>query len=149
MLFSEVLSHWRQNLLAKDFLAACILASWNLSTIVLTSPNRPEGTSGASSRKTLSFSLISDRVFLLDAPLVPSNLFDDAVGTIVDRFEEAKKQAAAFYPQMPLCGHHGCQRQPISLLGGKEGQICSPTKLVDVVCLHLLALIKLFCRSLL
>ncbi len=40
-----------------------LLASWNLSTTVLTaSPNRPEGKIGASSRKTLSLSLIWDKV---------------------------------------------------------------------------------------
>lgn len=39
-------------------------------------------------------------------------------------------------PQMPLCGHHGCHRQPDDsggLLGGTEGQICGLTQLFDVV----------------
>ncbi len=37
-----------------------------------------------------------DRFFLLDIPLVPSGLFDDAVSFVVKRFQEGKKQAAAF-----------------------------------------------------
>lgn len=36
-----------------------------------------------------------DMVFLMDA-LVPSGLFGDAVNTVVDRFQKAKKQAGAF-----------------------------------------------------
>ncbi len=43
--------------------AACLRASWYLSTTeLMASPNRPEGASGASMRKTLSFSFLSDRV---------------------------------------------------------------------------------------
>ncbi len=43
--------------------AACLRASWYLSmTESKASPNRPEGISGVSIRKTLSFSFISDRV---------------------------------------------------------------------------------------
>ncbi len=43
--------------------ATCLRASWYLSTTESTaSPNRPEGASGASIRKTLSFSFISDMV---------------------------------------------------------------------------------------
>ncbi len=34
--------------------------------------------------------------FLLDAPLSPSGLFGDAVDTVVDRHQEAGRQAAAF-----------------------------------------------------
>ncbi len=37
-----------------------------------------------------------DRVCLLDAPLSSSGLFGDAVNSVVDRFQEASKQAAAF-----------------------------------------------------
>ncbi len=37
-----------------------------------------------------------DRAFLLDAPISPSGLFGDAVNMVVDRFQEAKKQSAAF-----------------------------------------------------
>ncbi len=42
---------------------------------------------------TLSQINDKDRVFLLDAPISPSGLFGDAVNTVVDRFQEAKKQA--------------------------------------------------------
>ncbi len=43
--------------------AACLRASWYLSMTESTaSPNSPEGASGASIRKTLSFSFMSDRV---------------------------------------------------------------------------------------
>ncbi|KAI2649150.1 Retrovirus-related Pol polyprotein from transposon 17.6 [Labeo rohita] len=45
---------------------------------------------------TLSDMKEKDRVFLLDAPLVPSGLFGDAVNSVVDRYQEARKQAAAF-----------------------------------------------------
>ncbi len=37
-----------------------------------------------------------DRAFLLNAPVSPSGLFGGAVNSVVDRFQEAKKQAAAF-----------------------------------------------------
>ncbi|KAI2658972.1 ORF V: Enzymatic polyprotein [Labeo rohita] len=42
-----------------------------------------------------------DRVFLLDAPLSPSGLFGDAVNAVVDRYQEARKQAAAFQRFLP------------------------------------------------
>ncbi|KAL1269008.1 hypothetical protein QQF64_031297 [Cirrhinus molitorella] len=42
-----------------------------------------------------------DRFFLLDASLSPSGLFGDAVNSVVDRFQEAKKQAAAFQRFLP------------------------------------------------
>lgn len=37
-----------------------------------------------------------DRFFFLDALLSPSGLFGDAVNTVIERFQEARKQAAAF-----------------------------------------------------
>lgn len=37
-----------------------------------------------------------DRAFLLDALILPSGLFGDAVNMVIDRFQEAKKQSAAF-----------------------------------------------------
>ncbi len=51
----------------------------------------------------LNLSQISekDRVFLLDAPISPSGLFGNAVDKVVDRFQEAKKQAAAFQQFLP------------------------------------------------
>ncbi|KAL1276542.1 hypothetical protein QQF64_036165, partial [Cirrhinus molitorella] len=42
-----------------------------------------------------------DRFFLLDAPLSPSGLFGDAVNSVVERFQEARKQAAAFQRFLP------------------------------------------------
>lgn len=42
-----------------------------------------------------------DKVFLLDAPLSPSGLFGDAVNTVVDRYQEAKRQSAAFQQFIP------------------------------------------------
>ncbi|KAI2668278.1 putative uridine nucleosidase 2 [Labeo rohita] len=50
---------------------------------------------------TLSDMKEKDRVFLLDAPLSPSGLFGDAVNTVVDRYQEARKQAAAFQRYLP------------------------------------------------
>ncbi len=50
---------------------------------------------------TLSDIIEKDRVFLLDAPLVPSGLFGDGVNSVVDRFQEARKQAAAFQRFLP------------------------------------------------
>ncbi len=45
---------------------------------------------------TLSDIKEKDRVFLLDAPLAPTGLFGNAVNSIVNRFQEARKQASAF-----------------------------------------------------
>ncbi len=42
-----------------------------------------------------------DRVVLMDALLAPSGLFGDAVNSVVDRFQEASKQAAAFQRFLP------------------------------------------------
>ncbi|KAI2665989.1 Transposon Ty3-G Gag-Pol polyprotein [Labeo rohita] len=42
-----------------------------------------------------------DRVFLLDAPLEPPGLFGDAVESVVSRYQEARKQAAAFQRYLP------------------------------------------------
>ncbi len=50
---------------------------------------------------TLSDMKEKDRVFLMDAPLVPSGLFGDAVDSVVDRYQEARKQAAAFQRSLP------------------------------------------------
>ncbi|KAL0175478.1 hypothetical protein M9458_027808, partial [Cirrhinus mrigala] len=50
---------------------------------------------------TLSDMKEKDRVFLLDAPLSPSGLFGDAVNAVVDRYQEARKQAAAFQRFLP------------------------------------------------
>ncbi len=44
-----------------------------------------------------------DRAFLLVAPISPSGLFGDAVNMVVDRFQEAKKQSAAFKQYLPRC----------------------------------------------
>ncbi|KAI2644940.1 Transposon Ty3-G Gag-Pol polyprotein [Labeo rohita] len=50
---------------------------------------------------TLSDMKEKDRVFLLDTPLAPSGLFGDAVNSVVDRYQEARKQAAAFQRFLP------------------------------------------------
>ncbi|KAI2647410.1 Transposon Ty3-G Gag-Pol polyprotein [Labeo rohita] len=50
---------------------------------------------------TLSDMKEKDRVFLLDAPLQPSGLFGDAVDSVVSRYQEARKQAAAFQRYLP------------------------------------------------
>lgn len=42
-----------------------------------------------------------DRFFLLDAPLSPSGLFGGTVNTVVERFQEAKKQVVAFQCFLP------------------------------------------------
>ncbi len=42
---------------------------------------------------TLSQISEKDRIFLLDAPISQSGLFGDAVNSVIDRFQEAKKQA--------------------------------------------------------
>ncbi len=42
---------------------------------------------------TLSDMKEKDRVFLMDAPLAPSGLFGDTVISVVDRYQEAHKQA--------------------------------------------------------
>lgn len=41
-------------------------------------------------------SVWKDRFYLLDAPLASSSLFGHAVNTVVNRFKEARKQAAEF-----------------------------------------------------
>ncbi|KAI2653767.1 Transposon Ty3-G Gag-Pol polyprotein [Labeo rohita] len=50
---------------------------------------------------TLSDMKEKDRVFLLDAPLQPSGLFGDVVDSVVSRYQEARKQAAAFQRFLP------------------------------------------------
>ncbi len=50
---------------------------------------------------TLSEMKEKDRVFLMDAPLAPSGLFGDAINSVVDRYQEARKQAAAFQRFLP------------------------------------------------
>ncbi|KAL0200467.1 hypothetical protein M9458_003654, partial [Cirrhinus mrigala] len=50
---------------------------------------------------TLSDMKGKDRVFLLDAPLRPSGLFGDAVDFVVSRYQEARKQVAAFQRYLP------------------------------------------------
>ncbi len=42
-----------------------------------------------------------DRVFLMDAPLAPSGLLDNAVDSVIDRYRKACKQAAAFQRFLP------------------------------------------------
>ncbi|KAI2660091.1 Transposon Ty3-G Gag-Pol polyprotein [Labeo rohita] len=62
---------------------------------------------------TLSDMKEKDRVFLLDAPLSPSGLFGVSVTSVVDRYQEARKQAAAFQRFLPL-------RHPAREAAGRE-----------------------------
>ncbi len=50
---------------------------------------------------TLSDMKEKHRVFLMDTPLAPSGLFGDAINSVVDRYQEARKQATAFQPLLP------------------------------------------------
>ncbi len=64
---------------------------------------------------TLSDIKDRDRVFLLDAPLSPSGLFVDAVDSVVDRHQEARRQAAAFqrfFPRRSLAQGAAGREQP-------------------------------------
>ena len=49
----------------------------------------------------LSASKDRDKFVLLDAPLSPSGLFGDAVKSVVDKFQEAARQQAAFSKVIP------------------------------------------------
>ncbi|KAL0161017.1 hypothetical protein M9458_044742, partial [Cirrhinus mrigala] len=62
---------------------------------------------------TLSDMKEKDRVFLLDAPLSPFGLFGNSVNSVVDRYQEARKQAAAFQRFLPL-------RHPAREAAGRE-----------------------------
>lgn len=44
-----------------------------------------------------------DKVFLLNAPVLPSGLFSKSVNTVVNRFWEAKGHAEAFDKFLPCC----------------------------------------------
>ncbi len=66
-----------------------------------------------------------DRVFLLDALISPSDLSSNAVNTVVDRFQEAKKQAAAFQQFLPRRSHGADRRdqpQPCTNSSHREVQ---------------------------
>ncbi len=52
---------------------------------------------------TLSDIKEKDRVFVLDAPVASSGLFGNAVDAVVDRYQEAHKQAVAFQRFLPRC----------------------------------------------
>lgn len=52
-----------------------------------------------------------DRSFFVDATLSPPGLFGNAVNTVIERFQEAKKQAEAFKRYFPRC------RQPSGTAG--------------------------------
>ncbi len=51
---------------------------------------------------TLSQIKDKERDFLIKAPISPSGLFGDAVNTVVDSFQEAKKQVAGFCSDLSL-----------------------------------------------
>lgn len=53
-----------------------------------------------------------DKGFLMDTPLLPPGLFGDAVNTVLKRFQEAKKQAAALQRLIPRQGQAPAREQP-------------------------------------
>ncbi len=60
---------------------------------------------------TLSDMKENDRVFLMDAPITPFGLFGDAVNSIIDRYQEARKQR--FLPHHSLAlGAAGWEQPP-------------------------------------
>ncbi len=75
---------------------------------------------------TLSDMKDKDRVFLMDAPLAPSGLFGDAINSVVDRYQEARKQAAAFQRFRP--------RRSIALgaAGREQPQPCTSSSYREV-----------------
>ncbi len=75
---------------------------------------------------TLSDMKVKDRVFLMDAPLAPSGLFGDAVDSVVDRYQEARKQAAAFQRFLP--------RRSIALgaAGREQPQLCTSSSYREI-----------------
>ncbi len=52
---------------------------------------------------TLSDMREKDRVCLMDALLAPSGLFGNTINAVVDRYQEARKQAALFQRFLPRC----------------------------------------------
>ncbi len=82
---------------------------------------------------TLSDMKEKDRVFLMDAPLAPSGLFGEAVDLVVDRYQEARKQAAVFQRFLPhrsiAIGDSGREQpQPCTSSSYREIQRQSPKK---------------------
>ncbi len=75
---------------------------------------------------TLSGMKDKDRVFRMDAPLAPSGLFGDTVNSVVDRPQEARKQAAAFQRFLP--------RRSIALgaAGREQPQPCTSSSYREV-----------------
>ncbi len=73
---------------------------------------------------TLSDMKEKERVFLMDAPLVPSGLFGDAVDSVVDRYQEARKQAAAFQRFLP--------RRSIAAAGREQPQPCTSSSYREI-----------------
>ncbi len=72
---------------------------------ILSTERHPWLNQGSRFRLSMSFVYYElqdkDRFFLLDALLSPSGLFGDTVDTVVKRFQQAKKQAAAFQHFLP------------------------------------------------
>ncbi len=66
-------------------------------------------------------------VFLMNAPLAPFGLFGDAINSVIDRYQEARKQAAAFQQFLtrdrssprcvpaPRIGRHRSRALPLAL----------------------------------
>ncbi len=75
---------------------------------------------------TLSDMKDKDRVFLMDTPLAPSGLFGNAINSVVDRYQEARKQGAAFQRFLP--------RRSIALgaAGREQPQPCTSSSYREV-----------------
>ncbi|KAL0151133.1 hypothetical protein M9458_053646 [Cirrhinus mrigala] len=72
---------------------------------------------------TLSDMKEKDRVFLLDAPLSPSGLFGDSVNSVVDRYQEARKQAASAIQLTGLLGGSSPGRLPAPHTGRRKSRV--------------------------
>lgn len=76
-----------------------------------------------------------DKVFLLDAPVLPSGLFSKSINTVVSRFWEAKRQMEAFDKKLPpsCLRDRGCRPSspnPVWLLSGERPR----SRVWQVVC---------------
>ncbi|XP_053092882.1 LOW QUALITY PROTEIN: uncharacterized protein LOC113526632 [Pangasianodon hypophthalmus] len=66
-----------------------------------------------------------DRVVLMNAPVAPSGLFGDAVDSVVDRYQQARAQAAAFQRFLPRCSRGAAgqgQPPPCMVASHREAQ---------------------------
>ncbi len=75
---------------------------------------------------TLSDMKDKDRICLMDAPLAPSGLFGDAVDSVVDRYQEALKQVAAFQRFLP------CHFIALGAAGREQPQPCTSSSYREI-----------------